>query len=83
MWGNNRPGAIRYLITIHLFCPVKTNSRSLRQSAAQALIACGCTYPVIVNVGTDRSASVMTSGMDAQHWAIECEYIGGVDRGTV
>ena len=48
-WADNRPLYWRFLIQIHLFCPLTENSLALREAAPSALAAGGFTWPEILD----------------------------------
>lgn len=66
-FGDNAPGAIRYLIQLHWFLPTGVRVAAKKQQLRRALASIDCTYPSVENV----------SDGDGQHYVFECEYVGG------
>ena len=69
--GDNGMHAVRYLVQLHLFAPLKAGSVALRRQLRQALLDAGFTPPSITNA-TDEIC---------QHYIFEFEYVGGLEDG--
>jgi hypothetical protein len=72
-FGDEMPGAIRYLVQLHYFCPYigkngsYFNPYTKKKQLKNALLNAGFTYPSVTNA----------SDADGQHYALECEYSDG------
>ena len=66
-FGDELPGAIRYLVQLHYFLPTGTNPCAKKKQLKNALLNAGFTYPSVTNA----------SDADGQHYALECEYSDG------
>ena len=72
-FGDDAPGAMRYLCQVHFYAPWKTgagesnNTMATRKALRQALFAAGFTYPSV----TDASDA------DSQHFVFEFEDCDG------
>lgn len=67
-YGDDSPGAERYLITIHFFAPLRENITKRVKSTKHALFHSGFTWPETVNASDE----------DARHIVFECETAEGV-----
>ena len=82
MFGDDGPGAERYLVQVHLYCPLNYNSLSLRDKAKQALFRAGFTWPNEADGGIDGLLSGPNEGDDGRlHRIFEFETAEGVDYG--
>lgn len=68
-YGDDNPGHERYLVQIHLFFPLPTNSLSTIKQTKRALADAGFTWP----------STTDASDEDGQHIVLECEYAKEVD----
>src|SRR5574344_792910 len=66
-FGDESPGAIRYLVQLHYFLPTGANPYAKKKQLKNALLNAGFTYPSVANA----------SDSDGQHYALECEYSDG------
>lgn len=72
-FGDDAPGAMRYLVQVHLYAPWKTaagvsnDTMATRKSLRQALFAAGFTYPSVEDA----------SDKEYQHFVFECEDFDG------
>ena len=66
-FGDESPGAIRYLVQLHYFLPVGANPYAKKKQLKNALLNAGFTYPTVTNA----------SDADGQHYALECEFSDG------
>jgi hypothetical protein len=66
-FGDEMPGAIRYLVQLHYFLPTGANPYAKKKQIKNALLSAGFTYPVATPAGDG----------DGQHYALECEYSDG------
>lgn len=69
--GDNGMRAVRYLVQVHLFLPLKAKSVALRHQLRDALMAAGFTAQTITNA-TDKVS---------QHYVYEFEDVGGLADG--
>lgn len=65
--GDGRPHALRYLVTVHLYGDLGTDTVALRGKIRLALQAAGLTYPTETNACTEQF----------QHYAFDCEWRSG------
>ena len=75
-YGDDAPDQEKYLIQVHLFCPVELNSLSTRKKTKQHLHSAGFSWPAETNAGIDHSQS---GSAGKQHHIFECEWVEGVD----
>lgn len=68
-FGDNEALTIRYLVTINLFMPKKTNPFTIKRRICKALEDYGFTYPSVTNL----------SDADGQAFVFECQYEGWID----
>lgn len=68
---NNKPTLERYLIQVHLFCPVDFNNLKLRADTKDALFAAGFGWPDEVDAGLDKEAP---GDVTLRHFVYECEW---------
>lgn len=68
-FSDDAPRIERYLIQVHLFCPIKKNIVLLRKQAKQKLFTLGFSWPEEINA-SDRNE---------QHYVFECEAVEGVE----
>ena len=66
-YGDDAPGAMRYLVQVHWFLPAGINPEGKKRRIKQALFAAGMTYPEVENA----------SELDVQHFIFECEATDG------
>lgn len=72
-FGDESPGAIRYLVQLHYFCPnigkdgLYFNPYAKKKRLKNALLNAGFTYPSVTNA----------SDADGQHIIFETEYCDG------
>ncbi len=66
MPGDDRPGALRILVYVDIFCPLGFNPVATVNAVKRALYSAGMTYP------TTEDAS----DADTRHIVVECEAIG-------
>lgn len=66
-YGDDTPGAIRYLTQVHWFAPNGVNPRARKRAIIRALVGVGCTYPQVTDA----------SDLDGLHFVFECEYADG------
>ena len=66
-FGDDAPGAMRYLCQLHYYAPLGVNTISTRKELRRALHGAGFTYPSVDNA---------TDG-DAQHFIFEFEDCDG------
>lgn len=72
-FGDETPGAIRYLVQLHYFCPYigkngsYFNPYTKKKQLKNALLNAGFTYPSVTNA----------SDADGQHIVFETEYVDG------
>lgn len=72
-FGDEAPGAIRYLCQIHYYAPWKTaagesnNTMATRKALRRALVAAGFTYPIVTDASDEES----------QHFVFECQDFDG------
>ena len=64
--GDDRPGALRVLVYVDIYCPLDFNPVATVNAVRRALFAAGCTYPTTEDASDD----------DTRHIVIECEAIG-------
>ena len=64
--GDDRPGALRVLVYVDVYCPLDFDPVSTVNAVRRALFAAGCTYPTTEDASDD----------DTRHIVIECEAIG-------
>jgi|GEM_PF-567291 len=77
---NNRPSYERYLVQVHLFCPVDFNHLKLRADAKEALFKAGFAWPDEINVGPDKE---IPGDVTLQHFVYETECTERIDAGRV
>ena len=70
--GDDRPGALRILVYVDIYCPLSGNPTATVNAVRRALYNAGMTYP------TTEDAS----DADTRHIVLECEAIGctGLDE---
>lgn len=66
-FGDNTPHLIRHMAQLHLFLPLKQDSRATRRGLCRSLAAAGFTYPSVTNA----------SDADGQHYVFEFEDVDG------
>ena len=66
-FGDEMPGAIRYLVQLHYFLPTGANPYTKKKRLKNALLNAGFTYPSATNA----------SDSDGQHIIFEMEYADG------
>lgn len=64
--GDDRPGALRILVYVDIYCPLDFNPVAAVNAVRRALFAAGCTYPTTEDASDD----------DTRHIVLECEAIG-------
>jgi hypothetical protein len=64
--GDDRPGALRILVYVDIYCPLDFNPVQTVNAVKRALFAAGCTYPTTEDASDD----------DCRHIVLECEAIG-------
>lgn len=69
--GDNGMRAVRYLVQVHLFLPLKAESVTIRRQLRAALLAADFSPPSITNATDDLS----------QHYVYEFEDVGGLADG--
>jgi len=67
-YGDNVALTVRYLVTLNLFMPKKTNPFETKRLICKALESAGFTYPTVTNL----------SDADGMHLVFECKYVDGV-----
>lgn len=70
-FADDEPDHEKYLIQVHLFCPLGTNSISDTRKIKEALFEAGMTWPEMTDA----------SDKDSQHLVFECENAEGIDYG--
>lgn len=71
-YGDNRPHAVRYLVTIHLYLPLSVEPNAIKRALRRAIAAEEAfTVPTIEDATDDKE----------QHYALEFEAVdgGGLD----
>lgn len=71
-YGDNEAVTIRYMVTLNLFMPRKTNPFTTKRAICSALQNYGFTYPSVTNL----------SDADGQYFVFECQYEGWANGGT-
>lgn len=66
-FGDNMPHAMRYLVQLHWYLPLKANPNAKKKQIKQALANADFTYPSVVNA----------SDADGQHFVFECQHVDG------
>lgn len=66
-FGDDEPGAIRYLTQMHLYLPFGTSPIALKRALRRAMLELGCAVGDFMNL-TD---------LDGQHYVLEFEYVDG------
>ena len=61
------PRAIRYLVQVHWFLPLKANPNTKKRRIKNALLDAGFTYPSVIDA----------SDGEGQHFTFECEGFDG------
>lgn len=69
--GDNGMSAVRYLVQVHLFLPLKAESAAIRRQLRAALLAADFSPPSITNATDEIS----------QHYVYEFEDVGGLADG--
>ena len=69
--GDNGMSAVRYLVQVHLFLPLKADSIATRRQLRAALLAADFTPPSVTNATDEIS----------QHYVYEFEDVGGLEDG--
>lgn len=64
--GDDRPGALRILVYVDVYCPLDFNPVATVNAVRRALYNAGCTYPTTEDASDD----------DCRHIVVECEAIG-------
>lgn len=64
--GDDRPGALRVLVYVDVYCPLAFNPVATVNAVRRALYNAGMTYPTTEDASDD----------DSRHIVIECEAIG-------
>lgn len=64
--GDDRPGALRILVYVDIYCPLDFNPVATVNAVRRALFNAGCTYPTTEDASDD----------DCRHIVVECEAIG-------
>ena len=67
VWAESAPHAYRYLVQVHLYCPIGKNPTETILAIDRAVFNAGFTWPSL----TDASDE------EGQHWVLECEYADG------
>ena len=70
-FGDDDAAPYRYLVHVHLYTPLEKNTRAYRREISQRLVAAGFTRPTVTPASDEHG----------QHYAFECEIVGGVDDG--
>lgn len=70
-FADDGPEHERYLIQVHLFCPLGANSLSEMRKIKEALFEAGMTWPDVTDV----------SDKNGQHLVFECEIAEGTSYG--
>ena len=78
-FGDDGPGAVRYLVTVHYFCPWDFNSIAERQALRRRLFEAGFTWPDLTDASTAEKSKSAGAEDLTQHWVLGCEYVGGLD----
>lgn len=67
-FGNNRPRAIRYLVQLHWYFPMRTDPRSTKRSLRAAIGGLSvCTWPTVTDAGD----------LDGGHLVFEFQTVDG------
>lgn len=66
-FGDDAPGAIRYLTQLHLFLPLGESPISLKRRLRRAMLDIGCAVGEFADL-TD---------LEGQHYVLELEYLDG------
>ena len=64
--GDDRPGALRILVYVDIYCPLDFNPVATVNAVRRALFNAGMTYPTTEDASDD----------DCRHIVVECEAIG-------
>ena len=67
--GDDRPGALRILVYVDIYCPLDFNPVATVNAVRRALFNAGCTYPTTEDASDD----------DCRHIVVECEAIGSTE----
>ena len=73
LFGDDRPGFIRYLVQLHWFSPLDSNPLDKKNAIKNALSGAGFTYPSVSDASDDLSL----------HFAFEFEYVEGINEPIV
>lgn len=68
-YADDAPQAEKYLVQVHIFAPLKTNTTSIVRQAKRALAEADYTWPESTNASDDRG----------RHIVLECEKVSGGD----
>lgn len=78
-YANDMPTCERYLVQVHLFAPIGTNSLRLRRLTKSRLAAAGFTWPEEISAGSSTSRT--DAQAEGQHYVFECETVEGIHNG--
>ena len=67
-FADDEPEHERYLIQVHFFCRIETNSLSCAKKIKRALFEAGMTWPEMTDA----------SDKEGQHLVFECEWVGEI-----
>ena len=67
LFGDDAPGAMRYLCQVHLYAPASVDTVQLRKDLRRAIHAAGFTYPNVEDASDE----------DGQHFVCELEDTDG------
>ena len=68
-FGNNRPRAIRYLVQLHWYFPMRTDPRSTKRALRAAIGGLSvCTWPTVTDAGD----------LDGGHLVFEFDAVEGI-----
>ncbi|MEN6594696.1 MAG: hypothetical protein ABFC31_07125 [Clostridiaceae bacterium] len=58
-FANDEPRSERFLIQLHFFCPITTDTTTVRKQIKDAISAAGFSYPSMVNGGDDKTVRLI------------------------
>lgn len=77
---DNKPSYERFLIQVHLFCPIDFNNLKLRADTKTALFNAGFGWPEEIDAGLDKERPGDTI---LRHYVYECECTERISRECV
>ena len=79
-YADDAPGFERYLVQVHFFCPAGVNSLQLRRTIKEKLLQEDFSWPEEVNAA---DGSMQKNDEGKQHYVFECEWLEGIEDGSV